>query len=125
MNIRPPQAAASGRTADSSRVRSRRFLPYVSVILLTLLGLALTLVLDVFPPLETTHSTLPWQAQSQTRQTTHQAYAATPLFTLSPGEIPLLQSLQKRQARLKELDSIRGRRSRLVAARLAADWSGR
>ena len=104
MNIRPAQATASGRTTDSSRVRSRRFLPYVSVILLTLLGLALTLVLGVFPPLETTHSPVPGQAQAQTRQPTPQADAATQLFTLPPGEIPLLQSLQKRQARLKELE---------------------
>jgi flagellar motility protein MotE (MotC chaperone) len=67
-------------------------------------GVVLGRVFDVFPPLQPPQSTVvERQYASQKIPVAEMEKPPAPFFTLPPGQIPLLQSLQDRQARLDSL----------------------
>jgi flagellar motility protein MotE (MotC chaperone) len=80
----------------------RRLLPYIAVIGCTLVGVVLGGLFDVFPPLQTAHSTM-YASQKMPETKAKATKPPAPFFTLPPGQIPLLQSLQDRQTRLESL----------------------
>jgi flagellar motility protein MotE (MotC chaperone) len=100
MNAKHAYEAASEVIPPHMSTRRRRFLPYVSVLVLVSLTVGLAFVLGGFPwpkPVlapATAGENLPAQPEGQTR--------TDPILTLSVSDIPLLQSLQERQARLEE-----------------------
>lgn len=100
MNAKHAYAAALGATHPQTGARRRRFLPYMSVLVLAPLAVGLAFVLGGFslpktvPAPAAAGENLPAQPEGQAR--------TEPMLTLSTSDIPLLHSLQERQARLEE-----------------------
>ena len=106
MSIKQNDTMNHGTLAARALVHRRRLLPYVAVIGCTLVGIVLGGLFDVFPPLQTAHSTMTERQYASQKIPVTKAKATkppAPFFTLPPGQIPLLQSLQDRQARLESL----------------------
>jgi flagellar motility protein MotE (MotC chaperone) len=103
MNAKQAYAALSAIIPPPVRPRQWRFLPYVSVLLLLPVAMGLAFVLGGFlpskavPPPATAGENSPVKAPA--------APKAEQMLTLSASDIPLLQSLQERQARLEERET--------------------
>ena len=100
MDAKHAYAAASRAIPPQARTRRQRFLPYVSVLVLAPLAVGLAFVLGGFalpktvPAPAAAGGNMPTKPEGQTK--------AEQMLTLSASDIPLLQSLQERQARLDE-----------------------
>jgi flagellar motility protein MotE (MotC chaperone) len=100
MNAKQAYAALSGTIPLQARPRQRRFLPYVSVLVLLPVAMGLAFVLGGFSPSKVVPS--PAAAGENTPAKPQDSPKAEQMLTLSASDIPLLQSLQERQARLDE-----------------------
>lgn len=104
MNTQPLQMATSNNEMVAPHTRSRRFLPYLSVIVLTLLCVGLAVVLDVFPPPGSAYSKSEGQRHAPKPQPVATPQPAAQLLTVTTADVPLLTSLKERQARLEGLE---------------------
>jgi flagellar motility protein MotE (MotC chaperone) len=104
MNTQPLQMATSNHDIVAPHRRSRRFLPYLSVIVLTLLCVGLAMVLDVLPSPGSAYSKSKGPRHPPEPQPVATPQPAEQLLTISTADVPLLTSLQERQARLEALE---------------------
>jgi flagellar motility protein MotE (MotC chaperone) len=95
------QTATANNAIVHPRAHRRRCLPYLSVIILTLLCLGLAVLLDILPPPESAYSTGQKHASEQPQTSTSPPDS---LLTVTTADVPLLTSLQKRQARLEAIE---------------------
>jgi flagellar motility protein MotE (MotC chaperone) len=89
-------------TLTPSRRIRRRFLPYLSVLILASLSLGLAGLLGYFPLSETASGTATAGEKVAGATRNPEQAPPPPLFTLSASDIPLLQSLQERRELLEE-----------------------
>jgi flagellar motility protein MotE (MotC chaperone) len=85
-----------------SRQLRRRFLPYLSVLILAPLSLGLAALLGYFTLPETASGTAAAGEKVAGASRHPEQAPPPPLFTLSASDIPLLQSLQERRELLEE-----------------------
>lgn len=94
------QTATANNAMVPPQTHRRRFLPYLSVVILMLFCLGLAVLLDILPPPGSAYST----GQQHTSKQPHTATSPSDsLLTVTTTDIPLLTSLQQRQARLEAI----------------------
>jgi flagellar motility protein MotE (MotC chaperone) len=102
MNTQQTQTATVNHEIVPPRAHRRRFLPYLSVIILMLLCLGLAVLLDILPPPDSAYSTGQNQVSDQPQVSSPPPES---LLTVTTADVPLLTSLQKRQARLEAIEA--------------------
>ena len=100
MNAKQAYAAPAEMILPQARPHQRRLLPYVSVLVLLAMALGLTVVLGGLSPSKEVPT--PAAAGESAPAKPEGSPKAEQMLTLSASDIPLLQSLQQRQARLEE-----------------------
>lgn len=96
-----PASETVGEFITARRIR-RRFLPYLSILILASIWLGLAGLLGYFPFPEGTPSAATAGEKVSAQSRSPEPPSIPPLFTVSASDIPLLQSLQERHRVVEE-----------------------
>ncbi len=120
MDVKAPASLADIEpVALQQRWRGRRTMSWLSLLLLLALGCGVFLVLGASPSAKTSTPVPPTESKSPMQEPMAPHAEREPLLALKTGDVPVLKSLQERQARVSEREQQLAEQEKRLAMREA------